>query len=269
MFSLWYDKINRNDSDKTGTSPSKKQLQDILYKANKGDKNALLKLIKGWNHKAGIGTNARTPEEIAAGNKRVVDNLIKGGKDFAGEILSIYDIQRLFTGKDPVTGKDANRGVAGFWLAVDVVTVLLPFTKLGKIGKGAKAADVVDDASDAAKGAKVADAVDTTSDTIKNAKGSGRAKNKIKPDITANGPHSVYKRDLNTGQITNYKTYELNPHNPSGFQEIKGYDGVGESHFNKILQDYVHTPHVHDNTAVGGVRVAEPWEIPKLPGGEW
>ena len=66
--------------DKAGTSPSKKQLQDILYKANKGDKHALLKLIKGWNHKAGIGTNARTPEEIAAGNKRVVDNLIKGGK---------------------------------------------------------------------------------------------------------------------------------------------------------------------------------------------
>ena len=164
---MWYDKINRNDSDKTGTSPSKKQLQDILYKANKGDKNALLKLIKAWNHKAGIGTNARTPEEIAAGNKRVVDNLIKGGKDFAGEILSIYDIQRLFTGKDPITGKDANRGVAGFWLAVDVVTVLLPFTKLGKIGKGAKAADVVDDASDAAKGAKVVDKVDDVGDGAK------------------------------------------------------------------------------------------------------
>ena len=105
--------------------------------------------------------------------------------------------------------------LTSFWLAVDVVTILLPFTKLGKIGKGAK----------------VADAVDTTSDTIKNAKGSGRAKNKIKPDITANSPHSVYKRDLDTGQITNYKTDELNPHNPSGFQEIKGYDGVGESHF--------------------------------------
>ena len=158
--------------DKAGTSPSKKQLQDILYKANKGDKNALLKLIKGWNHKAGIGTNARTPEEIAAGNKRVVDNLIKGGKDFAGEILSIYDIQRLFTGKDPVTGKDANRGVAGFWLAVDVVTVLLPFTKLGKIGKGAKAADVVDDASDAAKGAKVVDAVEDVKDGAKGLQGS-------------------------------------------------------------------------------------------------
>lgn len=166
-------------------------------------------------------------------------------------------------------------------MAVDAIALIAPFTKLGKIGKGAKAADAVDDALDVVKAAKAVDkvddtsdaakgakAVDTTSDTIKNAKGSGRAKNKIKPDITVNGPHSVYKRDLKTGQIINYKTYELNPHNPSGFQEIKGYDGVGESHFNKILQDYIHTPHVHDNTAVGGVRVAETWEIPKLPGGE-
>lgn len=36
----------------------------------------------------------------------------------------------------------------------------------------------------------------------------------------------VYSRDPLTGKITNYKTYEQNSKNPTGYDEILGYDGV-------------------------------------------
>lgn len=90
----------------------------------------------------------------------------------------------------------------------------------------------------------------------------GRGKNSIKPDTKAQGAHSVYKRDPNTGNITNYKTYEPNPKNPSGFDEIIGYDGVGKPHVNKATGESL-IPHVHDKTVPGGVRAPYPYEIPK------
>ena len=90
----------------------------------------------------------------------------------------------------------------------------------------------------------------------------GRAKNKLKPDSDAVGDHSVFKRDPNTGEITNYKTYRRNLKNPNGFDEAKGYDGVGKSHKNKVTgEDLI--PHVHDKGVPGGVRNPEPWEIPR------
>ena len=90
----------------------------------------------------------------------------------------------------------------------------------------------------------------------------GRGKNNIKPDTNAQGSHSVYKYDPNTGKITNYKTYEPNPKNPSGFDEIIGYDGVGKPHVNKATGESL-MPHVHDKTVPGGVREPYPYEIPK------
>lgn len=41
----------------------------------------------------------------------------------------------------------------------------------------------------------------------------GRGKNKIKPDPSAQGDHSAFKRDSKTDKITNYKTYKKNPKN--------------------------------------------------------
>lgn len=90
----------------------------------------------------------------------------------------------------------------------------------------------------------------------------GRGKNNLKPDTNAQGAHSVYKRDSNTGKITNYKTYEPNPKNPSGFDDIIGYDGVGRPHVNKATGESL-MPHVHDKTVPGGVRAPYPYEIPK------
>ncbi|RHH66525.1 MULTISPECIES: hypothetical protein [Vagococcus] len=76
----------------------------------------------------------------------------------------------------------------------------------------------------------------------------------------------MFKRDHVSGEITNYKTYETNPKNPSGYDEILGYDGVGKAHFNKITGEKL-LPHVHEKSAPGGVRapiVTD--EINEIPG---
>lgn len=38
------------------------------------------------------------------------------------------------------------------------------------------------------------------------------------------------KRNPNTGEVTNYETWKSNPRNPSGFDSVKRYDGVGSPH---------------------------------------
>lgn len=206
--------------------------------------------------------------------------------NIAGELFYVNDIQRLVTGVDPITGEETNRWEATGWLALDVVSL-----GSSKAVKGAKVVSKVDDVADVIKGAKAVDKVDDVTDVVKvvdkaddignsakivnktedvsdatkvtkGEKGAGRAKNKIKPDSNATGAHSVYKRDPKTGEITNYKTYEPNPYNPSGFQEIKGYDGVGAGHTNSVTGIDILTPHVHDKNTPGGIRIPEPWEIP-------
>ncbi|MHC5216544.1 pre-toxin TG domain-containing protein [Enterococcus sp. LJL128] len=54
-----------------------------------------------------------------------------------GEISNIYDIYRLFTGKDPVTGDKANRLEAGLW----TMLFLLPMTKLADSVQSLRAGD--------------------------------------------------------------------------------------------------------------------------------
>ncbi len=75
----------------------------------------------------------------------------------------------------------------------------------------------------------------------------------------ATGEHSTFKRDLKTGEITNYQTWEKSdPRNPNPFSPGKRYDGQGDGHFNKVTREKVETPHVHDRSAPGGVRPAKP-----------
>lgn len=87
------------------------------------------------------------------------------------------------------------------------------------------------------------------------------ANNNIKPNMNASGDHSVFKINPNTGKVTNYKTYKQNPLNPSGFDEIIGYDGIGMPHKNKVTGESL-MPHMHDKTVSGGVRRPFSWEIP-------
>ena len=86
--------------------------------------------------------------------------------------------------------------------------------------------------------------------------GSCRSKNNLKPDPDAQGAHTTFKRGPD-GTIEHYATYKTNPRNPSGFDEVLRYDGVGKPHNN------VPTPHIHKGKIV---KSANPWEIPNMKG---
>ena len=92
-------------------------------------------------------------------------------------------------------------------------------------------------------------------------KPNSKAKNKLKPDPNAQGDHTTFKRNPKTGEITNYETWKTNPKNPTGFDSVQRYDGIGEPHFNKVTKERL-IPHVHDKAVPGGVRSPIPWEIP-------
>jgi len=96
----------------------------------------------------------------------------------------------------------------------------------------------------------------------KGADGKGRTGNKLKPDAEATGPHTTFKRDPNTGKITNYETWgKTDPRNPNPFESKIRFDGTGKPHFNKVTGEKL-LPHVHDKTILGGVREPFLWEIP-------
>ena len=88
-----------------------------------------------------------------------------------------------------------------------------------------------------------------------------RVKNKIRPHPNAKCDHVVYKTDPTTGKITNYKVYKVNSKNPTGFDEIVGYDGVGKAHRNKATKEAL-LPHVHDGNTPGQLRKPNIDEIP-------
>ena len=88
-----------------------------------------------------------------------------------------------------------------------------------------------------------------------------RVKNKIHPHPNAKCDHVVYKTDPTTGKITNYKVYKVNSKNPTGFDEIVGYDGVGKAHRNKTTKEAL-LPHVHDGNTPGQLRKPNIDEIP-------
>jgi hypothetical protein len=50
--------------------------------------------------------------------------------------------------------------------------------------------------------------------------------------------------------------------NPKAWELVHRVDVIGQPHFNKLLGEYVPTPHVQGPGIPGGVRPAYPWEIP-------
>jgi hypothetical protein len=93
-------------------------------------------------------------------------------------------------------------------------------------------------------------------------KNKGKGKNKIKPDPEYYGKdHMVIKRDAD-GKIISYATYKKNPKNPPTYVELeKRVDLYGSSHYNKVLDENIPTPHVHEKNTPGGVRPAAQNEI--------
>lgn len=50
----------------------------------------------------------------------------------------------------------------------------------------------------------------------------GRSKNKLKPAPNAQGDHTTFKRNPDTGEVTNYETWRTNTKNPTtGFSSEK------------------------------------------------
>ncbi|VHO05230.1 tRNA3(Ser)-specific nuclease WapA precursor [Candidatus Rhabdochlamydia sp. T3358] len=98
-------------------------------------------------------------------------------------------------------------------------------------------------------------------------KGSGRP-DKLKPDPDTKGvvAHSVFRRHPETNKVIKYETFkpQTNPRDPAPYESVKRYDGPGAgSHRNKVLDQEIEVPHVHDPSCPGGIRPALPWEIPK------
>lgn len=88
----------------------------------------------------------------------------------------------------------------------------------------------------------------------------------MKYDPNATGEHSNYKRDPQTGEITNWQRWnKSDPRNPNPFTPGERYDGKGAGHFNKQTGEMVNTSHVNDPKTPGGVRKPYPWEIPGKP----
>ncbi|MCG8527258.1 MAG: hypothetical protein MI748_12810, partial [Opitutales bacterium] len=81
-------------------------------------------------------------------------------------------------------------------------------------------------------------------------------------DEALEGAHTVFK--THNDKIIRYETRipQQNPNNPNPWQMDKRYDGIGGSHYNKATQQDVPTPHIHDPGVPGGVRPANPDEIP-------
>jgi hypothetical protein len=93
---------------------------------------------------------------------------------------------------------------------------------------------------------------------------SSRGKNHLQSDPDAVGPHSTFRRDSD-GNVKNHAEWTPNSKNPSGFDQSKRVDMVGDEHQNKATREWIQTPHVHDKTVPGGIRAARPDELPTHP----
>ena len=94
-------------------------------------------------------------------------------------------------------------------------------------------------------------------------KASKKRGNKVQPHPDAEGPHTTWKKDPQTGEITRHETYKPNPRNPSGFDKVQSTDLKGAPHVNKKTGDVIPTPHTQGKNIPGGVRPATPDEIPR------
>lgn len=141
--------------------------------------------------------------------------------------------------------------------ATVISTCTNPSSAIGNMGKGSKLLHAVE------KEQKI---IEQGTKVIKGIKGSGKGKNKLKPDPKAQGEHTVFRRDPKTGTVSHYATYkpQTNPRKNFPWEPVQRYDGYGsDKHYNKKFKRDIFAPHIHDPTCEGGVRPAEPFEIPK------
>ncbi|WP_441251051.1 DUF6531 domain-containing protein [Kitasatospora sp. McL0602] len=94
--------------------------------------------------------------------------------------------------------------------------------------------------------------------------GLARAK-RLRPDPNAVGPHTTFRRDGTTGQVTHFAEWEPqdNPRDPAPWKMTKRADMVGPAHYDRTTGVTIPTPHV--NLPDGSARAADPWEITPCP----
>ena len=162
------------------------------------------------------------------------------------------DSQPVYTKSSAEIGSEIVRGAFTMATALSAPKVLQKITQFGfkTMGQLQKYRRLVDSGMDSK----------TAANKVMNETGSRM--NRLKPDATATGPHTVFKRDAN-GNITRYETYSENPQNPTGFDKVKNVDMTGEAHFNKVTKENVSTPHTQARDIPGGVRSATPDELSK------
>ena len=132
-----------------------------------------------------------------------------------------------------------------------------------KVEEGGTAVQTTESAATATgadTGTAGANGASANSGSSTSASGGGMA-----PSPNAQGAHTVFKVDPQTGKVVKYQTFkpQTNPKNPNPWNRTKRFDASGKSHFNKETQQPVPTPHVHDPETPGGVRPPDPAEIPQ------
>jgi RHS repeat-associated protein len=96
--------------------------------------------------------------------------------------------------------------------------------------------------------------------------GKGRGKYKLSPSTEATGSHTTFRRGDN-GKVYKYQTYEKT--SSGHYDPVLRYDAghpdgrPGAPHTNKLTKEKIPTPHVQSKKIPGGVRPANPDEIPK------
>ena len=90
-----------------------------------------------------------------------------------------------------------------------------------------------------------------------------RGCNRLKPDANAKGSHTTFSKDPKTGQISHYAEWTPNSKNPTGFDFVKRFDGIGGKHTNSVTNISIPAPHIHGKTIPRGVRLPFPEELPR------
>ena len=156
----------------------------------------------------------------------------------AAELIGWNNGERLVTGKDPLTGEDANRWEAGAELAVDIASYFYPIAKADKLRKLEKTLDAVDAVNDASK---VAKAADKANDASKVAKADVVSEVRFSDKFT----HSKYKNQIAERGWDNKKIAET-INNP--IKTTKGYNKYTKSTVTNYYIDDIHYVAVDDST---------------------
>ena len=178
-------------------------------------------------------------------------NLVNNAKEnkaklptIAAEFIGWNNGERLVTGKDPLTGEDANRWAAGAELAFDIASNFYPVAKAGKLRKLEKALDAVDAVNDASKATKVAD------------KASDVARVADKVDDVKDGTKALTGQEIANDFVKNLDDITKSGSIAKNYQSSGGYA--------KALEDFnsLNLENVKDISTVAG-----PGKVGNLPDG--